>query len=146
MLKRWIDVFLCHNSLDKNAVEEIRYHLQASGISTWLDKYDLQPSRPWQAQLDEIMPRIKTVAVFFGSSGLGPSANIEIQKFLVESEKRQIQIGLVILPGCSDSLLEAVPHSISRVRWVDFRQKELNDVGQLIQHIVRALDTRTLVV
>ncbi|MCL4204481.1 MAG: TIR domain-containing protein [Pirellulaceae bacterium] len=41
------DVFLCHNSQDRTAVEELERRLAERGVKAWLDKWDLPPSRPW---------------------------------------------------------------------------------------------------
>lgn len=126
------DVFLCHNSKEKQQVERIRKQLKQQGILAWLDKYDFEPFRPWQDQLEEIIPQIKAVAVFIGSSGVGPWANIEMREFLVEFANRQLRMGLVILPGCTQELIDSVPRFIKSFHWVDFRQQEPDPMEQLI--------------
>jgi len=144
MLNKQIDVFLCHNSIEKHAVEEIREHLQSVGIKTWLDKYDLKPSLPWQVQIDELIPRVKIVAVCIGASGVGPSARIEIQKFLNEARIREIHIGLIVLKGCSDSSIGEIPDSIRRLCWMDLRQTENANVQRLTYEISRILSETAL--
>ncbi|WP_211175932.1 GUN4 domain-containing protein [Brasilonema sp. UFV-L1] len=126
------DVFLCHNSKEKQHVERIREQLKQQGILAWLDKYDFEPFRPWQDQLEEIIPQIKAVAVFIGSSGVGPWANIEMREFLVEFAKRQLRMGLVILPDCPQELIDSVPRFIRSFHWVDFRQQQPDPMEQLI--------------
>ena len=126
------DVFLCHNSQDKAEVEKIREQLKKREIYAWLDKYDFEPFRPWQDQLQEIIPKIKAVGVFIGSSGVGPWANIEMKEFLVEFVNRKIRMGLVILPGCSDDSLEAVPRFMNSFHRVDFRHSDPDPIEQLI--------------
>ena len=44
-------VFLCHNSLDKPAVEEIARALR-EGLRPWLDVWEPRPGVPWQPALD----------------------------------------------------------------------------------------------
>lgn len=126
------DVFLCHNSKEKQEVERIRHQLKQRGIQAWLDKYDFEPFRPWQEQLEEIIPDIKAAAVFIGSSGVGPWANIEMREFLVEFASRKIRMGLVILPGCPEKLIQQVPRFIKGFHWVDFRQQVPEPMEQLI--------------
>ncbi|NMF67422.1 transcriptional regulator [Brasilonema octagenarum UFV-E1] len=126
------EVFLCHNSKEKQQVERIRAQLKQQGILAWLDKYDFEPFRPWQDQLEEIIPQIKAVAVFIGSSGVGPWANIEMREFLVEFASRQLRMGLVILPDCPQELINSVPRFIKSFHWVDFRQQEPDPMEQLI--------------
>lgn len=132
MSDQQFDVFLCHNSKEKSEVERIREQLVQKGIYAWLDKYDFAPFRPWQEQLDEIIPQIKAAAIFLGSSGVGPWADIEMREFLVEFAKRKIRMGLVILPGCSDELIQAVPRFLRSFQWVDFRESNPDPMEQLI--------------
>lgn len=127
------DVFLCHNSKEKAQVEKIRAQLLQEGIDAWLDKYDFEPFRRWQDQLEEIIPQVKAVAVFIGSSGVGPWADIEMREFLVEFAKNhKLRIGLVILPGCPDKLINTVPRFLKGFHWVDFRLQNPDPMEQLI--------------
>lgn len=126
------DVFLAHNSQEKAKVEKIREQLKQRGIYAWLDKYDFEPFRRWQEQLGEIIPQIKAVAIFIGSSGVGPWQDIEMSEFLGEFAKRQIRMGLVILPGCPDEIINTVPIFMQSFQRVDFRQLEPDPMEQLI--------------
>ena len=129
------DVFLCHNNKDKPEVEKIRTELRQRGIDSWLDKYDFEPFRPWQDQLEEIIGQIKAAAIFIGSSGVGPWADIEMKSFLVEFVKRKLRMGLVILPSCQytfTELEERTPIFLRSFHWVDFRQHDPEPLGQLI--------------
>lgn len=132
MSEQQFDVFLCHNSLEKETVEKIRDQLKEFGIYAWLDKYDFEPFRPWQDQLEEIIPIVKAAAVFIGPSGIGPWADIEMREFLKEFAERKIRMGLVILPGCSDSVIKNVPRFMRSFHWVDFRQEKPDPMQQLI--------------
>lgn len=125
------DVFLCHNSKEKPLVERIRNQLRQYGIYAWLDKYDFEPFKPWQDQLEAIIPQINAVAIFIGSSGVGPWANIEMREFLVEFAQRKIRMGLVILPDCSEELIHSVPRFMRGFHWVDFREAEPDPMEQL---------------
>lgn len=127
------DVFLCHNSQEKAQVEKIRTQLLQAGVYAWLDKYDFEPFRRWQDQLEEIIPQIKAAAIFIGSSGVGPWADIEMKEFLVEFAKNpKLRMGLVILPGCPDELINTVPRFLKGFHWVDFRQQNPEPMEQLI--------------
>jgi hypothetical protein len=142
--KSQYDVFLCHNSKEKEQVEKIREQLKQKGILAWLDKYDFEPFRRWQDQLEEIIPQIKAVAVFIGSSGVGPWADIEMREFLGEFATRQLRMGLVILPGCPQEIIETVPRFMKGFHWVDFRQQVPDPMEQLIWGITgRKSEKRT---
>ena len=125
------NVFLCHNSEEKSQVEKIRRDLQEQGIKTWLDKYDFEPFRPWQDQLEEVIDQIKSAAIFIGPSGIGPWEDIEMKSFLNEFVSRKLRMGLVILPNCSDDIIQKVPRSYKHFHWVDFRQRIPDPMGQL---------------
>ena len=125
-------VFLCHNTKEKEQVEKIREQLGQYKIYGWLDKYDFEPFRPWKEQLYEIIPRIEVVAVFLGSSGVGPWAEVEMESFFNEFVKRRIRMGLVILPGCPDELIDTVPLFIKDFHRVDFRHSNPDPMEQLI--------------
>ena len=126
------DVFLCHNSKEKKEVERLRELLRERGISAWLDQYDFEPFRPWQEQLEEIISQIKSAAVFIGSSGVGPWADIEMKEFIVEFAQRNLRMGLVILPGCPEDLIQSVPRFMKKFHRVDFRQQDPDPMEQLI--------------
>ena len=129
------DVVLCHNSKDKPEVEKIRIELLQRGIDSWLDKYDFEPFLPWQNQLEEIIGQIKAVAIFIGSSGVGPWAHIEMNLSFAEFVKRNLRMGLVILPSCKYTLTELeeqTPRLLRSFHWVDFRQHDPEPLGQLI--------------
>ncbi|MDX2229433.1 MAG: GUN4 domain-containing protein [Leptolyngbyaceae cyanobacterium bins.349] len=132
MMPQRFDVFLCHNSREKTEVEKIRTQLMQKGINAWLDKYDFEPFRPWQVQLEEIIPRIEVAAIFLGASGIGPWSDLEMRAFLEEFTRRGIRMGLVILPGCPNSLIKEVPIFLRSFHWVDFRQLDPDPMEQLI--------------
>ena len=46
------DVFLSHNTTDKDAVEEIARKLKSKGIRPWLDKWDLAAGDSIRRKLD----------------------------------------------------------------------------------------------
>ncbi|MBD2079543.1 GUN4 domain-containing protein [Leptolyngbya sp. FACHB-17] len=126
------DVFLCHNSEEKSQVEQIRDQLRAKQIYAFLDRYDFEPFRPWQKQLEEVMPRIKAAAIFLGQSGMGPWQDIEMQGFLQEFARRELRMGIVVLPNCPDELIEKVPLFLKSFHHIDFRQTRPHPMGQLI--------------
>lgn len=114
------DVFMCHNSQDKDAVRHMNSRLLKSGVTTWLDEEQLPPGRLWQELLEEQIESIRTAAVFVGNSGLGPWQNIEIRAFLQEFVRRRCPIIPVILPDCS--IVPALPLFLTQLTWVDFRK------------------------
>ena len=47
------DVFMCHNSADKEEVRRVVRDLRIRSIQPWLDEEQLRPGLPWQEALEE---------------------------------------------------------------------------------------------
>ena len=74
------DVFLSHNSDDKQAVELIAHWLREEAkMRPFLDKWHLIPGQPWQEALEGALDESATVAVFVGPSGVSPWHNEELR-------------------------------------------------------------------
>ena len=93
------DVFLCHNSKDKNQVMAIASKLRERGVLPWLDVWDVRPGTRWQKELQCHLKLIKSVAVFIGAKGPGPWQELEVELALEELAKRGRPIIPVILEG-----------------------------------------------
>jgi WD40 repeat protein len=124
------DVFLCHNSVDKPIVRQISKKLQERGVLPWLDEVDLPPFVSWQDELERTIESIKSVAVFIGPSLVGPWQDMEIKSFLQESVNRKIRIGLVLLPGATQTV--KLPLFLRPFQWIDFNKTEPDPFQQLV--------------
>ena len=114
------DVFLCHNSEDKNAVRKLNTNLKQKTIKTWFDEEQLPPGRLWQELLEKQIGQIKTAAVIVGKSGIGPWQHMEIRAFLQEFVRRSCPVIPVILSDCGK--VPPLPLFLSQLTWVDFRK------------------------
>lgn len=124
------DVFLCHNTDDKPFVKNIALKLKERSITSWLDVWEARPGLPWQRILQEQIQTIDTVAVFVGSSGIGPWQQEEIDGFLQEFMTRGCPIIPVLLP---DTPVEPVlPPFLKNRTYVDFRYDDPDPIEQLI--------------
>jgi hypothetical protein len=124
------DVFLCHNSRDKDAVRKMNQRLQTENINTWFDEEQLPPGRLWQELLEEQINQIKTAAVFVGESGLGPWQDIELRAFLSEFVRRRCPVIPVILKECRN--VPQLPLFLNQFTWVDFRKNIPEPFGRLV--------------
>ncbi len=124
------DVFLCHNSEDKQAVREICRELRNRGLQPWLDEEQLRPGLPWQRALEAEIQSIGAAAVFVGKSGLGPWQNLELEAFLREFTKRECPVIPVLLAECGD--VPKLPPFLGGMTWVDFRESYPEPMAQLI--------------
>lgn len=119
------DVFLCHNSEDKDAVRALARQLREHGVTVWFDEDQLPPGIPWQPLLEKQIMHIKSAAVFVGNNGLGPWQHIELRAFLTEFAQRGCPVIPVILPNAT--AVPELPLFLRQMTWVDFRKAA--DVG-----------------
>ena len=124
------DVFLSHNSDDKDVVERIAAQLEdEAGLKPFLDKWHLVPGEPWQESLEEALDLSATCAVFLGPNGLGPWENEEMRSALEDRvHDKSFRVIPVLLPGANPKRSATLPRFLRRLTWVDFRQG-LNDQG-----------------
>lgn len=124
------DVFLCHNSRDKEIVKEIAGKLRERRIIPWLDEWELRPGVPWQPVIESMILQGKAAAVFIGSSGLGPWQDAERQAFIQEFQRRELVVIPVILPDVRGEA--AIPVFLRSRTFVDFRKTSPDPMEMLI--------------
>jgi small GTP-binding protein len=124
------DVFICHDSRDRDAVVKIAGELGAHGITTWIDFENLRPGFPWQPALEQQIQTARSVAVFIGKNGLTFWQEIERQAFFREFKKRQCPIIPVILEDCEQE--PDLPPFLEGMQKVDFRHRIPDPIEQLI--------------
>src|SRR6266496_1679575 len=67
-----IDVFLCHNSADKDAIRAVNEVLrQQFDLSTFLDESTMVGGDEWKAVIKRALDSSRTLAVFLGANGWG---------------------------------------------------------------------------
>lgn len=96
------DVFLAHNAADRKHVEQIAVALKRRGISPWLDKEQIRPGQWFQVALQNVIPNVRSAAIFLGPSGIGKWEALETRTFIttcVESDRPVIP---VLLPGVTE--------------------------------------------
>ncbi len=113
------DVFLSHNSKDKAAVIALARRLQASGVTVWLDAWELRPGHPWQEALEKTIKTIGSAAVLVGKDGLGPWEDVEMRALLNQFVKRKLPVIPVLLPDCPKQ--PDLPLLLHEFTWVDCR-------------------------
>jgi len=98
------DVFLCHNSKDKQSIRTIAEKLENAGIVPWIDEGQFNGGDDWQRKLFQTLNQTEMVFLFVGISGLGPWQEKEISYLYgryMSSEKKSPKIIPVLLPGAS---------------------------------------------
>ncbi len=117
------DVFLSHNGQDKPAVEHIAERLRRSGMTPWLDKWELTPGGRWQDELHAGLQDCRAFAYFLGPNGEGDWAREELDAARSRAAKdREFRIFPVLLPGTPDPFdRTTMPPFLGHRTWVDLR-------------------------
>lgn len=113
------DVFLSHNSLNKEAVRQLAKKLRDSGLRVWLDEWNLIPGRPWQEALETIIRTTRTAAVLVGRDGIGPWELPEMRLCISEFAARALPVIPILLPGAPAQC--ELPALLKQFTWVDLR-------------------------
>jgi WD40 repeat protein len=124
------DVFLCHNSKDKEEVKAIGEQLKKRGILPWLDVWEIRPGTRWQKALAGNIKSIRSAAVFIGPKGPGPWQDLEVEALLQQLAKRGCPIMPVILQGRRGR--PRLPTFLDLWHMIDMRQDDPDPLDQLI--------------
>jgi len=124
------DVFLCHNSRDKEQVIAIGERLKERGILPWLDIWEIRPGTRWQQELQKRIKSIKSAAVFIGPGRTGPWQGLEVEGLLDEIAKRKRPIIPVILESRQGR--PQLPAFLRLWHEVDMRQPDPDPFEQLV--------------
>jgi small GTP-binding protein len=119
------DVFLAHNSDDKDDVEKIANELKSKGLNPWLDKWNVPPGRLFQDEIQKAFPNIKSVAVFVGRKGIGPWQDLEIKASISLFIKEKLPVIPVLLPSSPDK--PEMPLFLKEFNWVKFNEIDDKD-------------------
>ncbi|NES65908.1 MAG: SUMF1/EgtB/PvdO family nonheme iron enzyme [Okeania sp. SIO2D1] len=98
------DVFLSHNSNDKETVRAIAQKLEREGIRTWLDERQFKGGDYFSNKLYETLDKTEIAFLCLGINGVGPWQEIEmsyLHRRYISSKKKSPKIIPILLPGAS---------------------------------------------
>src|SRR5687768_4422520 len=131
-----LDVFLCHNNVDRDVVLRVRSALERRERSAWLDATE-QPTSdgllPW---IEERMRAARAIAVFLGPSGFGKTHFAEASVAVDLQLRQGVFVIPVLLPGTTPDQLT---YFLRRYPWIQC--PPLNDEA-VAEHIAEELDRR----
>jgi TIR domain len=88
------DVFLAHNSEDKDFVKSVAKQLRRIGMNPWLDVEQISPGTKFQSALQSAISNTKSAAIFIGSHGTGKWQDEEIPAI----HSRAVEEGIIVIP------------------------------------------------
>jgi hypothetical protein len=127
MADKQYDVFLSYHPEDRPAIERLAVYLHDTAkLRPWFDEWELIPGEPWVRNLERGLAASETCAVFVGKSGEGPWQQREVETVLRHQvNHRDFRVIPVLLPDAPKQ--PELPMFLSGNRWVDFREKRLDD-------------------
>jgi hypothetical protein len=117
-----IDVFLSHNSKDKEPVKQIATALRTHGLNPWLDDSEIRPGTPFQVSIGDALQKCRSVAVFISPNNMGRWQEPEVQIAIDQQMHRKISVMAIFLPGVPDEIINELPPFLRINRWVDYRK------------------------
>ena len=118
-LRAYFDVFMAHNSNDKELIARVADHLRARGIKPWLDKEQIPPGKWFQDEIKHAIQHSKSAAIFIGKDGVGKWQVVELRSFVTQCINSGCPIIPVLLPGVDDIPSEFV--FLREMTWVQFQ-------------------------
>jgi hypothetical protein len=116
------DVFLSHNSEDKEQVLAIAERLRAEGLEPWVDEWHLVPGATWQNGLAEGVRSVGCTALFIGPGGMGPWHSAEAMLILDQAFRDDsYRLIPVLLPGAPADSGPLFSAFVKLFMWVDLR-------------------------
>lgn len=126
------NVFLCHNSKEKAAVQQIADALKSYGLTYWLDDSEIPPGRPILDAIEAGLRGSESVAVFIGPHSMGQWQKPESRIAVAQSISRNIPVIPVFLPGVPQQIKNDLAPALATFRYVEFNNG-LNDPEALIK-------------
>jgi len=112
------DVFMAHNSEDKQQVIALSEILKGRGLNPWLDIEQIPPGRWFQDVIQQVIPKVKSAVVIVGKKGMGKWQMVELRSFLSQCVEKDMPVIPVLLPGISESPSELL--FLKEADWVRF--------------------------
>src|SRR5579871_219138 len=137
------DVFLCHSSADKEAVEHIATRLEKEGISVWLDSFNLIAGERFTPKIEAALTSCNTIAVFVGPMGRGPYQNEEFDYAVNVRGTQGARVIPVLLPGAVPEMITGLLTSRTRVQFAHSLDEV--DPFRLLVGGIRAMPARDVV-
>lgn len=125
------DVFMAHNSRDKELIQSIVIQLQRRGLNPWIDKDQIPPGRWFQDVIQDVIPTVKTAAIFLGMHGLGRWQALELKSFISECVEAGKPVIPVLLPG-----VMSIPRELRFLRELNFVKFSGTDDDEALSRLV----------
>jgi hypothetical protein len=111
-----IQIFLCHASEDKAAVEAIYDRLKALGYQPWLDKKDLLPGQRWRSEIPKAIRAADYIVICLSKNSVAKRGYVQNEFMLALDVLRDIPDGTIYaIPVRLDDC--PIPDQFSDLHW-----------------------------
>jgi dTDP-glucose 4,6-dehydratase len=132
-------IFLCHASLDKQQVRNLRDRLRLEGIDCWLDEDNLLPGQDWQSEITKAVRLSDVVLVCLSRYAVSKEGFIQKEiRIALDAADEKPEGTVYIIPVRLDDC--DVPSRLRRWHWVDLF--EPSGFAKLISSLSRLAETR----
>jgi hypothetical protein len=126
------DVFLAHNSRDKDQVLRLSQELRLRGIHPWVDVEQIPPGRWFQDIIQSAVRTVKAAAIIIGTSGVGRWQALEMSAFVSRCIEQGIPLIPILLPGVAE-----IPNDLAFLRELNqvkfnFDVKEAANISRIV--------------
>lgn len=137
------DIFIAHNSSEKEAVREIASRLKKRNLKPWIDTEQIRPGTLFQASITTAINNIKSFAVVIGESGVGKFQTLEIKTFISKAVDAGIPIIPVLLPGVKGLSDEGLLF-LREFQWIQFSDIDDENAYDLLEWGITGVKPKTL--
>jgi TIR domain len=111
-----IQIFLCHASEDKAAVEAIYDRLKALGYKPWLDKKDLLPGQLWEEEIPKAIRASDFILIFLSKTSILKRSYVQTEFKLTLDAWMRIPQGMIhTIPVRLDD--SDIPDQFNKFHW-----------------------------
>jgi TIR domain len=135
------DVFLAHNSKDKDIITVIAESLQTRNLNPWLDKDQILGGDLILDRIQSAISQSKCAAFFIGQHGLGPWHKSEMKSLIQQSITDSFKVIPILLPGVSADILKTEDFLFLRQRsYLELRS--LEDYEEFLTQLLKSIQGR----
>lgn len=111
-------VFLCHSSVDKPRVRQLRQQLAALPVFPWLDEEQLLPGQDWQKEIESALRAAHVVLACLSAASAMRAGFVQREmKLALDIADEQPDRTIFVIPVRFDDC--PVPERLRRWQWVD---------------------------
>lgn len=121
--RRYLKVFLCHSSHDKQIVRDINWRLLSKGIIPWLDEESLLPGQNWHLEIKKAVRNADVVIVCLSKESINKAGFVQKEiKYAIDVAEEQPEGEIFLIPLRLEECI--VPERLRKWQWVDFFEEK----------------------